>query len=146
MRDTSGNRAVREGLKWLLVVVTIAVVGIFVFPEDSLVATARLGWTLPARILLAAGADPGRCTSGGENALTMASLRGRYGVIELIVETDHSLDSTDARGKTALRLAIEMERDDIERLLTAAKREGRDRRAPSGCGRTDARSENDVDR
>lgn len=103
------------------------------FPDHALVVTARLGWALPAEALLALGADPGRCTSGGENALTMAALRGRYAVVEKIVQSGHSLDSKDARGKTALQLAIEMGHGDIANLLLSAKRDGNDRASPTDC-------------
>lgn len=124
-------------LRGLLAFVSAAaltsVAGSALFPDHALVIAARLGWALPAEALLAWGADPGRCTSGGENALTMAALRGRYDVVEEIVQSGHSLDSKDARGKTALQLAIEMGHDDIANLLSSAKRNGRERGSPTGC-------------
>jgi ankyrin repeat protein len=96
-------------------------------------AATRFGLSVPAKILLIAGANPGRCTSGGENALTMAALRGRYDVMKVFADSDHSLDSTDSRGKTALQLAVEMGHSEIQDLLLEASHDQRQRGNPIEC-------------
>ena len=88
----------------------------------ALHAASQWGHPAVVKLLLDKGADPNIADSGGlaGTALTRAAVNGHFDIVKMLVDAKADINATDYEKRTALHLAIQIDRADIAQFMIEA--------------------------